>query len=69
MIGMLVSRSSCKWSDRVQPRSRAGIAGDENQIAFFRARGRPFEKAPRMHRLIVFIDPHQRHVDIEARES
>src|SRR5438132_14323579 len=55
-------------SDRVQARGRTGIAGDENHLALFCSSRRPFEVTRRMNRLIVFVNAHQRHVDVEARE-
>src|SRR5206468_6354283 len=55
-----------KVSDRVEAGCRTGIAGNENQIALFGARGRPLKITSGLNRLIVFIDPHQRHINIEA---
>src|SRR6185369_885055 len=53
-------------SNRVQARSRTRMAGNENQIAFFRARGGPLEVMRRLHRLIVLVDTDERHVDVES---
>src|SRR5258705_1728823 len=55
-------------SNRVEARSRARIACDEHQTSLFCARGRPSEVVLRMHWLVVLIDPHQSHVDVEAWE-
>src|SRR6266550_2316462 len=55
-------------SDRVQASGGAGIAGDEGQLSFLRTSFGPLEIALRMHWLIVFINAHQGHVDVETRK-
>src|ERR1700694_4365517 len=52
----------------VQASSRTWITCNENQFTFFGAGGRPFEETRGMHRLIVFVDADERHINIEARE-
>ena len=44
------------------------MAGNKDQIAVFRAGLRPLEIVRDFHRLIVFINSHQRHIEIEARK-
>src|SRR6185369_5841052 len=57
-----------KMCNRVETRSRTRIAGHENKVAFLDARGGPLEVILRMYWLTIFVNTHEGHVDIEARE-
>ncbi len=54
--------------DGVEPLRRAGAARDERQLALLRPLRRPLEVVLGRVRLAVFVDAHERHVEVVARE-
>ena len=53
--------------ERVQPRGRAGVAGDQDELILLRAGGVPRQVVLRPNGLVVLVDAEDREIDVPSR--